>query len=195
MREDSTQTALSLALANTARGLPASAGRDLLGSPAGLRSWLEAQADALGDPGDDVALRVLEFRVLREAIGRVLEALVAGGALPLEAVQRINEASASVPRWPEIDSTDPSSPVPREAGAAVGRTVEILAAIARSAVALVASGNRERIQRCPAPRCGRFFVATRRGTVWCGPSCGNRVRVARHHGRATASSRSRSRPA
>jgi predicted RNA-binding Zn ribbon-like protein len=181
---------LSLALVNTAHGV--SHGRDPLDSPAGLRSWLDAQRDLVGDPSDDVALRVSEFRELRGAIADLFGSLVAGGPVPIAAVERINLASSSVPRWLEVDATDAADPVVREFAAAVGRTVGILAAIARSAIVMVDPAEGERLRRCPAPRCGRFFLASRRGAIWCGPACGNRVRVARHHARVAALGTNRS---
>lgn len=178
-------SSVCLELANTSVGEPADRG-DLLATPAGLARWLGSQRRALGEPSEALALRGSEFRSLREAIRGLLEALVAGGSLPPEAVARVNAASASAPTWVELDPRGPAGAVMVRTGVAVGRTVEIMALIARDAIELVGSTGRERLRRCPAPRCGRFFLEERRGTVWCSPACGNRVRVARHHARARA---------
>ena len=184
-------TALLLELANT--GPTASSDRrDPLDGPAGLNAWIGAHADLLGDPSDDVALRVAEFRDVRDAVRDLLGAVVAGEPLPLDAVQRVNAVSASVPAWTELDPTDRSDPAVIEVHAGVGRTVAILGTVARAAISLVGSTDRQRLRRCPAPRCGRFFLEGRRGTVWCSTACGNRVRVARHHARRAGQGRDRS---
>jgi predicted RNA-binding Zn ribbon-like protein len=177
--------ALLLELANTAP-MASLDRRDPLDGPAGLSAWIGAHADLLGDPSDDVALRVSDFRGVRDSIRDLLDAVVAGEPVPLDAVQRVNAVSASVPAWIELDPTDRSDPAVLEVHAAVGRTVAMLGSIARAAILLVGSTDRQRLRRCPAPRCGRFFLEGRRGTVWCSTACGNRVRVARHHARRVA---------
>lgn len=134
----------------------------------------------LGEPGSDTALRVAEFRALREAVLEVLRAASAGEGPPAQALERVNDASAAAPTWLVLDAADPRRPEVRVRAAGSSRTVEILAAIARSTIELAGGPDRERLRRCPAPRCGRYFLASRRGTVWCSPACGNRARVARH---------------
>jgi len=54
-----------------------------------------------------------------------------------------------------------------------------LADIATSAITLVGGPGRDRLRRCGAPGCGRWFVASRPRQRWCSPTCGNRARVAR----------------
>ena len=61
-----------------------------------------------------------------------------------------------------------------------------LADVAASAIMLVGGPGRDRLRRCTAPGCGRFFVASRPRQTWCGPSCGNRARLARFHQRRRA---------
>jgi predicted RNA-binding Zn ribbon-like protein len=167
----------ALALAST---IAAEAERDRLEGPGGLARWLEEQREMLGEPGSDTALRVAEFRALREAVNQILRAASSGDPLPVQALERVNDASAAAPTWIALDAADPRHPgvVVRAAGGS--RTLEILAAIARSTIELAGGPDRERLRRCPAPRCGRYFLASRRGTVWCSPTCGNRARVARH---------------
>ena len=174
-------TSLCLELVNTSAGGTALRRIDTLEAPAGLAQWLGSWRHEIGGSTDGVALRVSEFRGLRGAIRDLLEALLSGRPLPAGALAKVNDACASAPTWVGLD---PAGPVVVRTGAAVGRTVEILAAIARDAIEVIGSADRERLRRCPAPRCGRFFLEERRGTVWCSPSCGNRARVARHHARA-----------
>ncbi|HEX8134886.1 MAG TPA: CGNR zinc finger domain-containing protein, partial [Actinomycetes bacterium] len=61
-----------------------------------------------------------------------------------------------------------------------------LADLATSAITLVGGARRDRLRRCAAPGCGRFFVASRPRQTWCRPSCGNRARLARFHQRRRA---------
>lgn len=154
--------------------------RDPLEGPAGLATWLEEHRGVFGEPGSDTALRVAEFRGLRRSVAGILASMVAHEPLPAEAVRGVNDASAAAPTWSRLDVTDPDRPVARISAGARSRTGEILAVIARSAIEIVGGPERERLRRCEAPRCGRYFLARRRGTLWCSPGCGNRARVARH---------------
>jgi predicted RNA-binding Zn ribbon-like protein len=61
-----------------------------------------------------------------------------------------------------------------------------LADVAGSAISLVGGLGRDRLRRCGAPGCGRWFVASRPRQRWCSPSCGNRARVARFQQRHRA---------
>ena len=103
-----------------------------------------------------------------------------GVAPPGGAIDAINEASASAPFYPVLvrDWEGDRRLVSSDA------TGAILAAIARSAMELVAGG--ERVSECAARGCGRFFVAARADRRWCSAACGNRSRVARHYARARA---------
>ncbi len=152
-----------------------------ISSAADLAAWLETRRD-LGVATAEVALRVADFRSLREAIRGVLRAVDAGEPMPPDAVRALNEATRAVPTHLRLDDSDPRAPrtVPTVVGGS--RTTEILAAIARSAIALVGGPDRDRLRRCP--RCGRYFLAGRAGQRWCTPACGNRARVARHRARA-----------
>jgi predicted RNA-binding Zn ribbon-like protein len=154
---------------------------DLLDGPGALARWLEEHTALLGDPGPDTSLRVAEFRALRDAVRGLLAAPASGEPLSPDAVRRVNEASASVPRWPVLDAAGPGPPRILAGAHAGSRTGEILATIARSAIHLLGGPERERLRVCPAPRCGRIFVSARPGAVWCSPAHGNRVRVARFH--------------
>lgn len=169
------QTALALDLASTARG-----GRDDLESAATLASWLERHRATLGSVEPEVALRLADFRALREAVRAILAASANGDPIPAEAVRAVNEASAAFPTHLRLDLADPPAAV--LAGTGGSRTVEVLAAIARSAIETVGGPDRERLRRCPS--CGAFFLSSRAGRIWCSDACGNRARVARHHAKA-----------
>ncbi|MFI5735270.1 CGNR zinc finger domain-containing protein [Kribbella sp. NPDC051587] len=41
--------------------------------------------------------------------------------------------------------------------------------------------DRHDLALCDAPGCGQLFFQRRTNQAWCGPGCGNRARVARHH--------------
>lgn len=156
---------------------------DRLSTAAQLARWLEERRGTLGYPGEDTALRLREFRALREAVRELLAASVVGRPLPLSAVAPVNAASAAVPLTLElVPGEDSNSAVEATPGHA-GGTVVILASIARSAIELIGGEAGRRLGVCPASRCGRFFLTTRAGQRWCSEACGNRERVARHRAR------------
>ncbi len=157
---------------------------DTLTSAGGLSRWLAERRDALGPAGEELALRLPQFRALRESIGRTFAAALAGRPLPSDAVAALNAASAAAPGFPQLVASDREGPTVTTAMLPVGPTAEILAAIARSAIAIVGGPDRARLRRCEAPSCGRVFLAGRPDQVWCSMACGNRARVARHYARA-----------
>ncbi len=163
--------ALALELAATLQG-----DRDLLGGPRDLERWLAARG--VDEPG--LALRLADFRGLRTAIRSLLLAAVDGRPMPPDAVQALNAASAAAPTHPRLEVDGAIRAAVVETGPATAR---VFAAIARSGIETIGGAGRERLRSCPAPGCGRFFLATRPRRTWCSPACGNRVRVARHHER------------
>jgi predicted RNA-binding Zn ribbon-like protein len=173
----------AIALANTA--MPS----DELATPADLGRWLEGRDPASAPAPAEVTLRLSDFRALREAIRSLFDALVAGRAVPAEAAEAVNAASAAVRSARALDLTDPRSPAAVDDGAGGSRAAEELAAIARSAIDVVGTPERDRLRVCAAPRCGRYFRSTRSSRRWCSDACGNRARVARHHARQRAGTR------
>jgi predicted RNA-binding Zn ribbon-like protein len=159
---------LSLSLVNG----PLESGQD-------LARWLESTGGL--EPGEihEVALRLPEFRSLRAASRGALEASADGSALPVDAVQLLNEVSGRVPRTLVLDP-----PSARDEPASANATMRTLARIAWSTIELVGGPDRDRLRRCGS--CGNLFVATRSDRRWCSVACGNRVRVARHHARRRA---------
>ena len=116
---------------------------------------------------------------LRASLRELLDASIGGGPFPAAAVERVNEASARVPRVLRL-AADGSADAPLSASP----TPLLLARIAWSAIELLGDPARAAPRRCGA--CGRYFEATRSDRVWCSNACGNRTRVARHHARLRA---------
>lgn len=146
-----------------------------LGSAGDLDLWLRASGDTAEHAGE-LSLRLAEFGDLRACLRALLAAAADGRPLPADAVERLNDASARIPRIARFEGGEVTQ-VPVGAGPAT----LVLARIAWSAMNVLGGPDRERIRRCGA--CGRFFVATRPDRVWCSDRCGNRIRVARHHAR------------
>jgi predicted RNA-binding Zn ribbon-like protein len=148
-------------------------------SSTGLDGWL-GEAGVSAEARRGLVLRMADFRPLHRAVVEALDAAADGRAVPRDALDRLNETAALVPFAPRlrveadrvvlVDEPDPS-----------GRAADVLAAIARSAIRTLGSVDAERVRRCPS--CLTFFLASRADRVWCGPACGNRARVARHHAR------------
>jgi predicted RNA-binding Zn ribbon-like protein len=168
----------AIALANTLSG-----GVDRLRTPADMAEWLDSERKVLGDAPHEIALRVSDFRALRDAVRDLLEAAAAKRALPGGAVQLVNRTSALVPSHLEIDLSDPAGPSITEIATVVNPAARMLAQVAGSAVRVLGTQAAESLRVCPAPRCGRFFLVARPDQVWCSPACGNRARVGRHAAR------------
>jgi predicted RNA-binding Zn ribbon-like protein len=103
----------------------------------------------------------------------LLAAAVNRRTLPPAAVTAVNQAGAAAPGFAQL-----------EAGELVVRyhaspADAFLADIATSAIGLVGGPGRDRLRRCEAPGCGRWFLASRPRQTWCSPGCGNRARLAR----------------
>jgi predicted RNA-binding Zn ribbon-like protein len=146
-----------------------------LGSPGDLGGWLDAEGALEPEERAEVSLRLAEFVTLRASLRELLDASIGGGPFPAAAVERINEASARVPRVLRL-TPDGTTDTPHSAGP----TPLLLARIAWSAIELLGDPDRSP-RRCGA--CGSYFEATRSDRVWCSNACGNRTRVARHHAR------------
>jgi predicted RNA-binding Zn ribbon-like protein len=85
-------------------------------------------------------------------------------------------------RW---SATTPA--VAFDAAAAEEPAAATLAAVARSAIALLGGPDRDRLRRCEGEHCILVFVAAHPRRRWCSPNvCGNRARVARHYRRHRA---------
>jgi predicted RNA-binding Zn ribbon-like protein len=165
---------LAVDLANTLRPGPGGATADRLADPVGLVGWLRATGgpEEVGAP---------ELQALRGHVRALLAATVAGRRLPRAAVTAVNRAAAAAPSVVQLEAGE------LVVRAAASPAPAFLAEIAAAAIALVGGPGRDRLRRCDAPGCGRWFVASRPRQTWCSPACGNRARLARfHHRRRTA---------
>ncbi len=110
-----------------------------LGSAGDLGVWLEAESALESEERAEVSLRLVEFVSLRASIRELLDASIGGGPFPAAAVERINEASARVPRVVRLAS-DGAADTPLSAGP----TPLLLARIAWSAIELLGDPDRSR---------------------------------------------------
>jgi predicted RNA-binding Zn ribbon-like protein len=173
-------TSTALALVNTEvepRGVPV----DLLPDGRTLGHWLHARgltSRRLGAVADE---ELAGMRRLRTAIRVAFMARAAGRRPPWGAMQTINEAAARVARTPRLRWTG-SGPVEEivwAAGAAA--TDAAFAEIAANAIRMLVGDRGDRLRLCEAHGCNRMFIAEHRRRRWCSRTCGDRVRVARHH--------------
>jgi predicted RNA-binding Zn ribbon-like protein len=180
---------LALDLANSLPQIRPGTTRDLLASDDNLDRWLTSQADRLPRVGHR-SERLAAFRELRDTLHEALSAVAAGNPLPAHATQALNAASARSDGHVRLRVRD-GAPKAELAGSGtpLDRT---LSTIARSAIELLASPDRERLRTCSAPSCGFFFFG-RPDQEWCSIPCGNRARAARHYARQRANTRSSSR--
>jgi predicted RNA-binding Zn ribbon-like protein len=161
---------LAVDLANTLRPAPDGSVLDLLTDQETRARWLR------GTGGPD-AIEPSQLVALRGHARALLDAAVARRTLPPAAVTAVNQAGAAAPGFAQL-----------EAGERVVRyhaspADAFLADIATSAIGLVGGPERDRLRRCEAPGCGRWFLASRPRQTWCSPGCGNRARLARFHQR------------
>jgi predicted RNA-binding Zn ribbon-like protein len=141
--------------------------------------------DFLGVPVDEADLDA--FLALRQAL-RDLAAVLTSDTRPVarnrdleRAVAEVNRAARSARQWPQLavrdgellrDNESEGSPADRER-----------ASIAAEAVELFTGADRVSLRACYAPGCVLYFVKDHPRREWCSPSCGNRVRAARHYRR------------
>lgn len=170
---------LSLRFANTRYAVRGQA-HDGIGTRELLRAWLNRNADELGAPRVDRA-DVPAFVGLRDAVRRLIAVAVADrGSVPdPDDVALLNRLSAGAPSWPTLTRADGRFQV-IECATGDART-SALAALARDAMALLGGDLPGPLRACGAPGCVRFFIKDHPRREWCSPTCGNRVRAARHY--------------
>jgi predicted RNA-binding Zn ribbon-like protein len=180
---------LALDLANSLPRIRPGKTRDLLASDDDLDRWLASQAHRLPRVGHG-SDRLAAFRELRDAVHEALSAAAAGDPLPRHATQALNATSARSQGHVRLRVGDGTAKAELAgSGTPLDRT---LSTIARSAIELLASPDRERLRICSAPSCGFFFFG-RPDQEWCSIPCGNRARAARHYARRRSNTRSPSR--
>jgi predicted RNA-binding Zn ribbon-like protein len=167
---------------------------DLLADQEGLARWLRGvggpgrpgRSGGAGEPGaadeagagDGVGAERLQ--ALRGHVLALLGAAVRQRPLPRAAVTAVNRAAAAAAAVVQLEAGELVVRYNASPGDA------FLADVAGSAISLVGGPGRDRLRRCGAPGCGRWFVASRPRQRWCSPSCGNRARVARFQQRHRA---------
>lgn len=158
---------------------------DLLPGPEALDGWLRHERAVLGEPLPRTSERLDDFRELRQAVRRLVEATIDGGQLPPVAVEVVNRATARAPITPEL-TIGPTGPAVAERLAAAHPADAVLARIARSAMDLISGDQRSRLRICPAAGCRVVFLASKSSQRWCNDVHGNRERVARSAARRRA---------
>jgi predicted RNA-binding Zn ribbon-like protein len=159
---------LAATLAGRLKGDP----RELLETPADLDRWLVSSGLAARRPNasaEDVKLA----RALREAIYGV-----ASGKTSRAARETLNSVAALPAARPQLTA---SGGLVREGGAK-----DLLAAVARGAVELFGSAERERIRQCEGDGCALVFLDLSRSgrRRWCSMAgCGNRAKARAFRGR------------
>jgi predicted RNA-binding Zn ribbon-like protein len=154
---------------------------DLVPDGPSLAGWLRSRGLKTGR-GPAIADGDLDrMRELRAAIRAAFLARAAGRRPPRGVLTRINAAAALVARSPQL-AWDDNGPAQRTRWARAERPVDLaLAQIAADAIATLLDDRGERLRLCQAHGCNRMFIADHRRRRWCSRTCGDRVRVARHH--------------
>lgn len=154
---------------------------ELLTSPQSLEAWI-TQASVVDRPERIDSDALERVRALRESVYRLASARVLDGAADpraAEDIRALNGAAALPPPRPVMD----------EAGAGLSRLGgpdEVLSAVARDTVELLASQDMARTKECANPECTRLFVDLSRTTArrWCGMAeCGNKHKAATYRRR------------
>jgi len=195
---------LALALVSTIRHDGNGGVADDLADVAGLTAWLREHAEPLREyvaRCDTSRVEVdertrLDVVAVRRAARTLFAVAVRPGPpsradstsllSPPEAVDRLNQAAATVPVRPVLTWEQEGTPVLTWHGEATAPGFALPAGLARAVIEFLAGATREQLRACPAPRCVRYFVKDHPRQEWCKPSCGNRARVARHYQRHTA---------
>ncbi|USX52657.1 ABATE domain-containing protein [Lentzea sp. HUAS12] len=151
---------------------------DDLTTVGGLREFL-------GVPADQADLEA--FRALRQAL-RDLAAVLTEDTRPIaqdrdleRAVAEVNRAARTAPRWPQLAVNDGKLLRRNESEGSLADRERAL--IAAEAVDLFTGEDAVLVRACHAPGCVLYFVKDHPRREWCSPSCGNRVRAARHYRR------------
>ncbi|GAA0973223.1 CGNR zinc finger domain-containing protein [Nocardiopsis tropica] len=204
---ESMQRHLALELASTIRHDGSGGVADDLDTVPDTARWLASVADLLPGAqvlgsGADEDLRD-QVLALRGAVRALLARAVRPGPpspadahrlLPAEqALERLNSAASREPVVPRLRWDEGDVPVVELRSGGGACDTRVVAAMARSAIALLHGPDRERLRACTAPRCVRYFVQSHGRQQWCGTACGNRARAARHYERQVLA-RSAARP-
>ncbi|MER5917986.1 ABATE domain-containing protein [Streptomyces sp. NPDC001982] len=169
---------------------------DALDSDADATAWLRAVAHRLATESainadhlsEDAVRPVAEaLRALRDALRHLAAEATEDPRPPAtapeltrpEAITRLNALAHT---WPEL--VWPADGHPSRAYRSPGTPADLAVQhIAHQAVELFTGPDCDRLRPCLAPNCLLFFVKNHARREWCSPTCGNRMRVARHYRR------------
>lgn len=152
---------------------------DLLSTPAELERWLAAEGERL-HAYEAGAADLGAIRDLRDAVRGLLTAAAEGDEPPHGYLDRVNAASAAAPVAPRLALAGGRAVRAEPVRAGVAPLPDLLGALARAAIELLADTPEGELRICRAPSCGMFYLGARR---WCCSACGNRARAARHYRR------------
>ena len=158
---------------------------DLLTTDDELAAWTALESGRI--PGvEATAGRLADVRALRDDVRDLLFAAADGRQLASASVAAINAASAGAVSYPVLRQDYGIDEV------LIGDDTfaRSRSAIARSAIAVLAGDDRQRLDVCHAPSCGMLFLRRGGAQKWCCDACGNRARVASHARRHRAGARS-----
>jgi predicted RNA-binding Zn ribbon-like protein len=151
---------------------------ELVSSVDDLESWLSAAALPAPRPTTVTEADLRAFLQLRDAALRLLRAAAGHGVRQDYDVRTLNETLLGCPEVMVLDEST-GALVSRAVGSPAPFTL-LLARLAAE-VRDVLAEPRPDLALCDAPGCGQLFFQRRTNQTWCGPACGNRARVARHH--------------
>jgi predicted RNA-binding Zn ribbon-like protein len=158
---------------------------ELIRTPADLDSWLDAAALPAPRPEKVTARDVADFLAVRDPALRLLRAASGHGAWDAADAAVLNETLAAAPEVLALGD-EPGVVEARPVGSPRPFTL-LLARLAGEVRDVLVAGPSE-LALCDAPGCGQLFFRRRPNQAWCGTPCGNRARVARHHGKDRAES-------
>jgi predicted RNA-binding Zn ribbon-like protein len=153
---------------------------ELIRSPADLDSWLDAAALPAPRPEKVTDRDVAAFLAVRDPALRLLRAVTGHGEWSGADAVVLNETLAAAPEVLALGD-GPGVAEARPVGSPRPFTL-LLARLAGEVRDVLVAGPSE-LALCDAPGCGQLFYRRRPNQAWCGTPCGNRARVARHHGK------------
>lgn len=147
---------------------------EVLHEPADLAAWVE-RSRLTPPPALDISdAEVVDIRVLRDSLFRVIIAHTRGEPHPPRDLAAINEAAARPAMAPVI------TPDGKRQWAGTPTGTQLAATVARDAVELLTGPFAHRIRTCAAENCHLVYVDTSRPgrRRWCSMEhCGNRHKV------------------
>lgn len=159
---------------------------DVLLSQAETRDWIRDHGGTVPARGEVLDLHRL--RRFRGDVRAVMDAAIQNARPSPGVVAAINDASRREGEWPSLRWSGGRWTASSRARAA-GATQRVAGAVARSLIRLLTGPDGGRLGACHAPRCAHLVLVRTSQQLWCSPTCGNRVRVARHWRRMKSQSR------